>query len=350
MRALGEVAAKLVPNPDEVLYFSSPVERCIESLRHFHRGFPRSLGNPPDINTRNVPSLDYNYTYGSHYVRARPHMTNRDFKNDYGYRGQQLMDVLQSRYGISNLSTEAFNLWQTIECERQLPKETYLLASHYSWIYGSDFEFIPNSDRLYEFFAFAAAAGYYHQLDDYAHYLSTSPILTSIMDSMNGHRGYANKKLIVYMSHDSVLDMFLRDLDISKPAHECAQKCESESCPKHAQPVLCRRALPNFGFTARFELWRLEATHSHVVRLKIYNKKSFFDQSDINEDSFERVELGKMCRSKYYATYGIDRMREDPDTENVFDCPLRMFRYFVASWMLDESLFRKIYDNRIEDV
>lgn len=366
------------------LALSSGVQRCKDSLMSFLGGLygiegdivHNSPTSPEPYDTKLVPALDYNFVY-----KAYPNIIHHDALTDANISSmfgvKRLMQVLKQRYSISKLDESALNLFSTIRGEMIFDKSLNLseYSKHFEWVnevLTKDYK-TGNVITLFDVFNRVTLLGYLSELQGNAGYLTSAPIITSLLESMQvevnkddgkpltswRQNAYKNRNLIVYSSHDTVISNVLKDMGIL--AVDTAQPFEKrllELKNANASEVdlyLSGMTMPHFGVSARFSLWNADSDSNSnsdsqdnksnwLVRLDLYNEPDWS-----NSVKYRQVKLGNVCLEQYAILFGSDSLDllDLSGVANIqYDCPFEVFEKIYSHWIIDNEKMSRAYNNK----
>lgn len=379
-----------------ILAFSSPLYRCIESLELILQGLynidwpmgrgihaalekdcvhclPSGSGSALEwrsvgINTTFLPALFYGFLNSCKYRKEHPSPVDQDLTRSEDISAlvglEKLAEVLLQHYK-QPMSLSALGLWSTIGSELNLvrTRSTMKYADHYSdWINTVVSKRGDQSINLFDLYEQMSVFGYRDRVVGLANYVQTGPILTSIVESqLVALRGvasserqqvYKNKKLIIYSSHDSILQLVLHTLKVIDADGESFEDRFYHWAYSGDQlgQFLAGLKMSSFGFSMKFELFEMEleskpGTSFAHVQLSIYNQ----EDGKYTPIDYRLVALGDACQRLFFFKYpeaGQADLQHFYDSyfpiDKTYSCPFELFRNVTSEFMIENHKLEQI--------
>lgn len=340
------------------------------------------------IDTQTFPMLRYEYLNRCKYRLAHPTPVDVDLRASKAIKDlpglDKLAEVLQSKYAM-RLNFTALGLWSTITNELRLIKTRDTLdwsRVHFDWVTkaidSNKTATTGGKQRpvtLFDLHEQVAVFGYRDRIVDVARYVQLGPIVTSLVESQKTALGqssapgqvaltpsqmYANKKMIFYSSHDSILQLLMHGLNIID-THEDELSFEQRSnkwaaASDHEQ-YLAGLRMSKFGMSMLVELWEAQEVASDkqsnnnnklaYVQAYLYNR-----EEALAGVHYARLQFGSICRrlfrklypnedldsSQFYANFGQFKLSEK------FSCPFELFKNVTSKFMVSGKQLSDLCD------
>lgn len=387
-------------NSSNVIAFSSPVFRCIESLENTLRGLYNTewtkdkgrlilikdnctenclssgSGSPDEwrripIDLKTVPALVYQYLNNCTYRKEHPSPLDTDLTLDPEIKAlpgvEQLKKLLKEKYD-QDFNFPVLGLWSTIASEMNLMRteSTIQYTSHYAdWVNKP----ISSSTKrnsvpitMFDLHEQLAVLAYRDRVVDEARYIQMSPIITSLIESQLialGHNStnermkiYKDKKMVFYSSHDSILQLFLDSLGLIKIEGSFQNRFDKwnkwDKSHDEVGKFLAGLKMSSYGMSARLELWEMEvpgkADRFSYIRAYLYNK----EDAKYEPIEYKPIEIGSACRRLFERQNPNASSKELTRFYNPvfqidinYSCPFGLLRNVTANLLFDE---RKIHN------
>lgn len=386
-------------NSSSILALSSPILRCQDSLLQILKGFyniewtkdkgralvskmnscssknqcPLSTGSGSPDEWRNVlidietlPTLSYEFLNQCGYRVNNPSPIDSDLMNSKDVKSlpavEKLRDILKQRYD-QDFNFFALGLWSTISSELNLirTESTYNYTSHFNdWI----IEVIKAKNNyaitLYDLYEQVAVFAYRDRVAGEANHIQTGQLLTSIIESQLVALGknatndrmqkYKDKKMILYSSHDSVMQLILHTLNVIRVESTFEDRFNKwYKSQDGVGKLLSGLKMSSYGMSMRFELWELESIEDgdkfQYVQLSIYNE----DDAKFQDIDYKVVELGSACNTlfrKKYPKASSDKLSSFYKTNFQLNkkqsCPFELFLNVTSDIVIDDIKIHKL--------
>lgn len=382
-----------------ILALSSSINRCVESLQLILRGLynidwtmnrglyaalekdcviclPTGSGSALEwesvpINTTFLPSLFYGFLNQCKYRKDHPSLVDSDLTTSEDISAlvglDKLAEILWERYK-QPMSFMALDLWSTIASELNLvrTRSTIKYTDHYNdWVNMVVSRRGDMSISLFDLYEQMAVFGYRDRVTGPANYVQTGPILTSIVESQlvaltgvasnERMQAYKNKKMVLYSSHDSIMQLLLFTLKIIDADGESFEDrfYQWAYSGDRLGQFLAGLKMSSYGMSLKFELYEMELesrpgdSFAHV-QLSIYNQE---DGKSAPVD-YRLVELGEACQRLFLFKYpDADdcELLEFYDSyypiDKTFSCPFDLFRNVTSEYMIDDEKLKSLCAN-----
>lgn len=358
------------------------------------------------IDTKSLPSLNYKYINNCKFSKQSPNLIDADLMRSPDVRALPGVDalarVIKRRYDLPFTETCLY-LYFNIVCEFSLYKTQSTIGEddHYSdWmsipvemvemyeISATDPTRVANISRahrdalarslldpirLFDVFEAVNVYAYRDRVYGPYEYAGPGPILTSIIESQLSALGqhnsssarmstYAGKKLLLYNTHDTVIQKMLwllgviddQNMSYTARFHKHAKGTSLDT--NMAPQLMAGISMSAYGASVRFELWRAEVQLPEAAddAVETHNNKEQFayvtaqvysnDDGRLADIDFQDAQLGSACRrtfKKMYsnasdtelAKYYSSNVKLDSKTA----CPFELLRNITARLMIDDD-------------
>lgn len=389
----------------KVLAFSSEKLRCIETLQNTLKGlyemegprsrgleiiahwrssnctqcFPGGSGSPEEwklihLDTQSIPTLTERMVEQCRYRKENPPPLDEDLLLHPQVRAlpgiMRLTQVLKQRYGMSVFhGGTATALYSTISSELNLARtrQSIQYTDHYSDWLG---EVVTSLDggfniTLYDVFEQAAVFKYRDQTLDVAAWLEIGPIVTSLIDaqlvalgqnvSFSNERlakDYQGRRMILYSSHDSILQRILQNLDLINFDNDLSFEQRFLNWKLRGgdqfDKFMSGLSMSAYGLSIKFELWEAKRASGGslvFVQVSLYNQ----EESRFGDIIYKPLKLGDACIRLFKAKYPT---ANESELDRFFDhfhfidwqigCPFELFRNITAQLMVEEDKFNEL--------
>lgn len=407
-------------NSSNIAAYSSPQERCVESMDYILRGlyenqWPKNrqrsiltryrpsqcaqadistsgakLNEPKciyvlpegtgygdewkrvEIDTKSVPWLFYEALNSCKYRLDHPSPVDKNLTISPSIRAlvgvERLRDVILGRFNIP-LNMTVLALWSTISSELNLvlTRSSVSLKSEIAdWIGQVVSNRFKSIITLYDVHEQLTLLGYRDRLQDEAEYIQSGTILTSVIESqlhaldrnkdkqtwLWPEERYAGKKMLLYTSHDSIMQRVLFSLGVihMDPANFEQRFAKWYKSDDEWAKFLVGLKMSSYGMSFRVELWELtfdlessrEAKTISSKRKSLpYVQVSLYNREDarFQEVDYKPVDIGTACMRLFVTKYGKQALDElsqfyDPELDGSLDkrrsCPFDLWLNVTA--------------------
>lgn len=383
-------------DPSEILVFSSPVQRCLESLRITLNGLmnlettmsgalndqtlasnfsetDEKSGFAFDwqsfrIDTDTVPTLTVSSVLNCSYLKWL-HSTEKNKLNSIDYiignpKAQSLIgyeDLKSSMAKRYNSTTPVLfsSIFSTVKAELELKRtqNTINYTSHFSdWINIPVKTRLINGKlvtlKLIDVLEQSVVLSYIPEMISELQQVHTGPIVKSLIDSQlvklgrntdSGTR-YEQAKMIVYSTHDLTLTRLLYDLGVIEIDETRSfedrffdSKARNDNNQADLDEFLNGLKICNYGMSVSVELWMIKHETERefpIVRMWIYNE-SDGKYSDIK---YNPVFLGQVCQRLFKEQYPTENIGKFYNKRIKIDenlsCPFDLFQNVTSKLMI----------------
>lgn len=328
-------------------------------------GSPDEWRNIP-IDTKLVPFLTENKLSDCRYRKEHPSQIDANLTIDPQIKSligvQFLKDTLKKKYD-QELTYSCCSLWSTIAAEMNLMRtqSTINYTDHYSdWVNLPVVSKAGSTITLFDLFEEVVVLTYLNRVVDEANYIQTGPIITSLIESQMialGHNStsermqkYKDKKMVIYTSHDSILQKLLFSLGLFNFETPFEQRFfKWDKIDDDVGKFLDGLKMPSFGLSARFELYEAELEGKKnkfpYVQLSLYNQ----EEAKFRPIEYKHIDFGSACRhlfkKKYPKAKDLSRFY-DPDfqIDLKHSCPFELLRNLTSNLIIDDKKFSQLCD------
>lgn len=373
------------------------------------------------IDLSTVPSLTWKFLNNCNWRKNNPSPVDKNLSNSEAIaqlKGiNKLVRLLKSRYNV-NFNFTTLGLWSTINAEVSLARtrNTIGFGDHYlDWINTALPEYKKIKITLFDLWEQVAVLGYRDRIVGTANHIQLGPMLTSLVQSQGvalagyhrlhhpvhhdnldnnrrnliykvgdeseagtyiDNRLYSDKKMIIYSTHDSILQQLMINLSLIQFEPEDFETRFNEwRKSDYVSKLLAGLKMTEFGSSLVFELFETEVVDTrkrrdepeplesnHLVPSR--GKKFPFVQALLYNEpdgkfkpvEYRRLRFGAACRRKFREIHQalgkakIDSMLAKfrvpgfPLDEDL-SCPFELFKQVTSAFMLQPAELNKLCTN-----
>lgn len=337
--------------------------------------WPSDNKNIP-IDTQTLPMLSYEYLHRCKYRLAHPAPGEADLRALKGVKDlpdlKELEKILDSRYATKFNST-ALDLWSTINDELRLIKTRQTIdwsKRHFDWInkpIGSNSKAASNKITLFDLYEQVVVLGYRYTTVGVARYVQVGPILTSLLESQKmalnypntslfeSSKMYANRKVILYSSHDEIMQLLMETLSIFDTQEDqltFEQRSNKWEMAGEHEQFLAGLRMPKFGISMLVELWEAREAAKGTANRLAYLLAYLYNREDaLAGVKYRRLEFGSICVRLFRKLYPDDESYlqffakfSQFKLDEKFSCPFELFKNVTSNYMISAKQLSDLCD------
>lgn len=312
-----------------------------------------------EVDKETIPMLTYDFLNQCKFRIDNPSPIDKNLTHSPAIRSligiERLRKLLLEHYG-QELNFYSLGLWSTLSSELNLVLTRSNAELERSFITDLIGQVVSTRSKslltLYDVYEQAVLLGYRDRLEGDSEYIQSGSLITSVIESqLNAldeksdsdewlwpSKTYEGKKMLLYSSHDSILQRMLFSLGIihMEPAQFEARFAKWYKSKDDLAKFLAGLRMSSYGMSFRIELWQTTLNQESGIKRFPYVKVSMYNQEDpkFQEVEYRPVEIGTACMRLFRDKYGVEALDElsrfyDPELVAPSDkrriCPFDLF-------------------------